>query len=46
MVNQRGSQGGGDNWLDLRTILKVEAKEFADEFGEKNESLGPTQLNK
>ena len=41
MVNQGGSQGGGDNWLDLGPILKVEAKEFADEFGMENESLGP-----
>ena len=41
MVNQGGSQGGGDNWLDLGPVLKVEAKEFADEFGMENESLGP-----
>ena len=41
MVNQGGSQGGGDNWLDLGPILKVEAKEFADEFAMENESLGP-----
>lgn len=31
-VNQSGSQGQGDNWLDLEMIFKAEAKGFVDEF--------------